>query len=317
MNLIALSQLLCVIGLGSPEGPPSGETPTVEVQPETGEVQPETALDLLDSATACLRRAQLACARDTALRLLAQDSLDGSVLRDGLIVLAQAESLLDHPQEAEAAFRRLFDAGSAWRPDRDADRRVITAWVAAKKAPAPRDPPPTDEIYTPKAFFASVGAGVALPVGAASGRYSAGLAAVIDVGWRWDVPEEGDEGPLVGVVLSFNLASLGLDSAILAENGQATTLRVTLLTAGLDLRIPLAPAWQAVLQGGVGYGTFGIGSASSGPALALQGSVGARWQLADAFALRADFTPVFLVPFKDGVGTAGHPGFTLRAEASF
>jgi len=279
-------------------------------------------LDAIDEAHSCFRRQNHPCTLTLTETLLADADLPAALRRDALALRGQSLAQEGDAAGATALFEVLIQAGSAWRPERDAPAPIRAAFLEAYRrtradssGPVDPDPPPSTPLIPLSSFFASAGAGVAIPVGASARRYDPGLQAILEIGWRPSIPEGA--APAFGIVMHLSLAFLPLSDAIIAEPGQSTTLEVFSLAVAGDLRLRLAPSWHLVAQAGLGTGSFAIGASSSGPALALHGSLGVLWQLEDAFGLRLDLTPTLLLPFSDRANIGGHPAFTLRAEGSF
>jgi hypothetical protein len=297
----------------SPEAPADGPD-VIPTAPSTGD-----ALDHLDAASACLRRALFPCAIAESDAASAAAARGSELRREALRIGATARALSDDPDGAAAAFAALRAEGSSWRPDPDADPRVLAAFRAALRPPpaAPTTPPPPDapsRPAPPRPFFVSIAAGAGLPIG--SRRHEAGLAAALELGWTPAADTDAIRSPRLAITAQLHLAWLPLSDDLAVEPGQSTTLGTLAALVGADLRLPLAAEWDLVLQAGIGGGRFSIGAASSGAAFALHGGAGIRWALGGAFALRAELGPMLFVPFS-GVKAAGHPTVLLRAEGSF
>jgi hypothetical protein len=315
---LVMATLSPLLGAPPPTAPGPDEAPPTAPIDATGSPGLD-AVDHLDAASACLRRALLPCAISESEAAAAAAPPASDLRREALRIAATAKALAGDDEGASAAFRALRDEGSSYRPDPDADPRVLDAFRASRRpaeaTPAPDPTPRPEDPPIEPPFFVSVGAGVGWPAG--SDRYGAGLAAALELGWRLDARDPVElHSPRLALTAQLHLAWLPLDDALPVEPGQETTLGTLAFVLGLDLRVGLAPAWDLVLQAGVGAGRFAIGEATSGPAVALHAGAGVRWRLGDGFAIRAELAPILYVPVETSA-PGGHPAALLRAEGSF
>jgi hypothetical protein len=288
--------------------------------------EPASDLDRIDAAQACARRAQPACTLEWLAPLVDRGDLSPELLRDVLILAGRAHALVDNPEAARSTFRRLRATGSRWRPEPDDDPRIRAAWDASGTTTTPSRPvgpvEPTEPAPLPTAplplgnWSLALGAGAAFPVGASADRFDPGMALGFELAFATCLPDPLGSEPAWYAVLRGSFVSLALADTVAAEPSQDRTLGIGAATLGMGLRLRLAPAWHLLAQAGLGLGTFGIGPSDAGLSLAVETSIGARWALDPAFALRIEAAGMWLIPF-DHHASDGHPTVSLFAEFAF
>jgi len=158
----------------------------------------------------------------------------------------------------------------------------------------------------PSRLSLSLGAGVGVP---SSDRVEAGLHAAVDFRWLFS--------DALSLWVQGSVALLPIRDEVVVEPGHGRGLTAFTVTGGVELRVPLADAFEGLAAVGLGAGGFGFDSPDEGMGLGITGALGARW-LADAnLALRVDVSPVVVLPLEAGVGAGGHVAFLLRGETRF
>lgn len=294
----------------------------------------QQALDHLDAAASCQRRAQTACALERADQALATLDAEGepALRREALQIRAEALAQLDRPDDAKGAFEALLRHDPSWRPFSGADARVLAAFEAALPpsgtTPAAPAPPAVDAddvaplVYAPERLTGidleaerrrdwrlGIGGGVALLMPEDQKLFLHGVAVAVDVTWQ-------PEG-LFGLWLQGTLSLHDFVEGLSLEPGWGKGLTTAAIVVGGVFTYPVLEDLDIFACAGVGPGFFGVRSLAEVIGLAVDAGVGLRYEIDESLSVRLDVMPSLKVPFGADMGPAFHINAFLRGESRF